>query len=61
MQKTKNVGKHCRRWEKMWTREELTKLGDICVKHHVIVVSDEIHQDFVFQRKHLIKMRRGNT
>ena len=23
MQKTKNVGKHCRRWEKMWTREEL--------------------------------------
>ena len=38
----------------MWTREELTKLGDICVKHHVIVVSDEIHQDFVFQRKHLV-------
>ena len=39
---------------RVWTREELTKLGDICVKHHVIVVSDEIHQDFVFQRKHLV-------
>ncbi len=39
---------------RVWTREELTKLGDICVKHHVIVVSDEIHQDFVFQGRHLV-------
>lgn len=39
---------------RVWTREELTKLGDICVKRHVIVVSDEIHQDFVFQGKHLV-------
>lgn len=39
---------------RVWTREELTRLGDICVKHHVIVVSDEIHQDFVFQGKHLV-------
>lgn len=37
---------------RVWTREELTRLGDLCVKHHVIVVSDEIHQDFVFQGKH---------
>lgn len=39
---------------RVWTREELTKLGDICVRHHVIVVSDEIHQDFVFKGKHLV-------
>lgn len=39
---------------RVWTREELTALGDICVKHHVTVVSDEIHQDFVFQGKHLV-------
>ncbi len=39
---------------RVWTREELTRLGDICVKHHVIVVSDEIHQDFVFKGKHLV-------
>lgn len=39
---------------RVWTREELTRLGDICVKHHVIVVSDEIHQDFVFQGKHFV-------
>lgn len=34
------------------SREELEHLGDICYKHHVIVVSDEIHADFVFQGKH---------
>lgn len=39
---------------RVWTREELTKLGDICVKHHVTVVSDEIHQDFAFKGKHLV-------
>ena len=36
----------------MWTAEELVKLGDICVKHGVIVVSDEIHADFVFKGRH---------
>jgi len=39
---------------RVWTKEELIKLGDICVKHQVIVVSDEIHQDFVFKGKHLV-------
>lgn len=34
---------------KVWTREELQKLGDICKKHQVLVVSDEIHQDFVYE------------
>lgn len=37
---------------RVWTREELVRLGDICVKHHVTVVSDEIHADFVFRGKH---------
>ena len=31
------------------TREELTRMGEICMKHGVIVVSDEIHADFVFK------------
>lgn len=39
---------------RVWTREELTSLGDLCVRHGVIVVSDEIHQDFVFQGKHQV-------
>lgn len=37
---------------RIWTAEELIQLGDICVKHGVIVVSDEIHQDFVFCGRH---------
>lgn len=37
---------------RVWTAEELTYLGDICLKHGVIVVSDEIHQDFVFRGRH---------
>lgn len=39
---------------RVWTKEELTQIGDICVKHGVIVVSDEIHQDFVFQGTHTV-------
>jgi len=30
-----------------WTREELTRLGDICLKYNVVVLSDEIHADLV--------------
>lgn len=32
---------------RVWTKEELKKLLDICKKHHVMVISDEIHQDIV--------------
>lgn len=39
---------------RVWSREELCRLGDICVRHHVIVASDEIHADFVFQGKHQV-------
>lgn len=37
---------------RVWSEEELKRLGDICYKHHVVVVSDEIHADFVFHGKH---------
>jgi len=33
---------------RVWTREELTQIGDICVRHGVYIISDEIHQDFVY-------------
>ena len=39
---------------RVWSKEELIKLGDICLKHNVIVLSDEIHQDFTFVGKHHI-------
>lgn len=37
---------------RVWTKEELLKIGEICLKHHVTVVSDEIHHDFIFKGEH---------
>ena len=34
---------------RVWTKEELKKLGDICIKHDVKVISDEIHSDIIFK------------
>jgi len=33
---------------RVWTLEELSAIGEICLKHGVKVVSDEIHADFVY-------------
>lgn len=33
---------------RVWTREELTRVGEICLRNGVIVVSDEIHCELVF-------------
>ncbi|AXQ79179.1 pyridoxal phosphate-dependent aminotransferase [Streptococcus chenjunshii] len=38
---------------RVWSKEELTALLEICEKHQVILVSDEIHQDLaLFGHKH---------
>lgn len=40
---------------RVWTKEELIRLGNICLKHGVTVISDEIHQDFIYPgHKHLV-------
>lgn len=33
---------------RVWTKEELLRVGEICQKHGVMVVSDEIHADFTY-------------
>jgi cystathionine beta-lyase len=33
---------------RVWTREELGRMGEICLRHGVTIISDEIHQDFVY-------------
>lgn len=33
---------------RVWTREELTRIGDICLRYDVTVVSDEIHCELIF-------------
>lgn len=40
---------------RVWSGDELMRLGEICLKHGVIVISDEIHADFIYPGyKHLI-------
>ncbi len=40
---------------RVWTREELEKIGNICLKHNVFVISDEIHSDFICEgHKHTV-------
>ncbi len=34
---------------RVWSREELTRVGNICLKHQVVVLSDEIHCDFTYE------------
>jgi cystathionine beta-lyase len=33
----------------VWTKNELERLGEICLKHDVLVLADEIHRDLVFK------------
>ena len=33
---------------RVWTREELLRVGEICLKHHVFVISDEIHCELTY-------------
>ena len=39
---------------RVWTRDELETVAAICRKHNVIVIADEIHEDFVWtERPHI--------
>lgn len=40
---------------RVWSYAELTKISSICLKHKVLVVSDEIHSDITFEgQKHTV-------
>lgn len=34
---------------RVWTKEELSKLGEICLKNNMIIISDEIHGDLTYR------------
>lgn len=34
----------------VWNKEDLQRLGDICMEHGILVISDEIHSDLVFKK-----------
>lgn len=35
---------------RIWSKEELEKLAQICIKHDIKIISDEIHSDLVFKK-----------
>ncbi|MDR2199433.1 MAG: pyridoxal phosphate-dependent aminotransferase [Deltaproteobacteria bacterium] len=40
---------------RVWTEEELQKMGSLCLKHGCVVVADEIHSDFVWEgSRHMV-------
>lgn len=39
---------------RVWSEEELDSMFDICQRHGVLVVSDEIHQDFTYEGKKFV-------
>lgn len=46
---------------RVWRREELTAMLDICKKHGVLVLSDEIHQELTFDgHKHIPSATAGD-
>jgi cystathionine beta-lyase len=39
---------------RVWSKDELTRIAEICIQNDVLVVSDEIHSDLIFNRfKHI--------
>ena len=38
---------------RVWKEEELDKIMEICQKHNVLVISDEIHHDLILEGKHI--------
>ena len=36
----------------VWTKEELSQVADICLRKHVLVISDEIHADLTYPEFH---------
>jgi len=37
---------------RVWSREELTRMGEICQKNGVIIIADEIHNDLILPGNH---------
>jgi cystathionine beta-lyase len=40
----------------VWTKDELQKIGELCLKNKVLVLSDEIHSDLVFKPHQFVPM-----
>lgn len=38
---------------RVWKEEELDKIMEICQRHNVLIISDEIHHDLILEGKHI--------
>lgn len=41
---------------RVWSREELLKICEICLRHHVFILSDEIHFDLIMPGFHHVSL-----
>ncbi len=41
---------------RVWTREELERIAQICINHNVAIISDEIHCEFTYGEHHYTPM-----
>ncbi len=39
---------------KVYTKEELERIGDICIRNNVVVFNDEVHADIIYKGNHHI-------
>ncbi len=47
---------------RVWNADELRRVAELCLKHDVLLISDEIHQDLVFQpNRHQITAKLSET
>ncbi|KMQ71026.1 pyridoxal phosphate-dependent aminotransferase [Chryseobacterium koreense] len=44
----------------LYTREELEKLAQIALKHDIVIISDEVYREYVYDGKHQISMLEFN-
>lgn len=38
---------------RVWTKEELTRVGELCHQYNCLILSDEIHSDLILKNKHV--------
>jgi len=38
---------------RVWSKEELTQIVAICKKYKVLIISDEVHADLIYSKRHL--------
>ncbi|MBM2847627.1 MAG: cystathionine beta-lyase, partial [Anaerolineales bacterium] len=43
---------------RVWTADELTRFGEICLKNDVLIVSDEIHGDLIYRGNKFVPLAR---